>query len=211
MKIRLKSFCAAAALFGGLSGSGCEWLQDEGRDLLGQYIDIQREFTVSLPGSLPIFYPSQGLIDGAQIGSDGVQRVPLHTPMIPLDLSSLAGFEVGGIRAIERIELVSLDVDVENNTLNIPIEPIEVRFGRAGGGGWDSALPAAATAPLQPGFTGEAEGEIVAQNDAEVTALLTELDLTFGIGTEWVLNEGDVPEGRANVKVSMTIRVVVVD
>lgn len=211
MKTQSASLWLAAAMFAGLSSSGCEWLEDEGRDVLGQYFDIQREFTVTLPGSLPIFYPSQDLINGAQIGSDGVRRVPLHTPMIPFNLSSIAGFEVGGIRAIERIELVSLDVDVENNTLNIPIEPIEIRFGRPGGGGWDNALPAAASAPLQPGFTGEAEGEIIAQNDAEVTELLTELDLTFGIGTEWVLNEGDIPEGRANVKVSMTIRVVVLD
>lgn len=196
-----------ASLLAALSTTGCEWLQEEGKGILGQYIDLEREFTISLP-EFPVAYPVEFLPDGDAITQE--QRVPFNTPMIGFDLSAATEFDVQGIDLIDRIELASMEIIVDENTLNIPMEAVEIRFG-APGESYAQAVTAAATDPITPGMTGTIQGEVIAQNDAEVTALLTGGDFRFGLGTEWVLNEGPLPQGRATMKIRMTIRVVIVD
>ncbi len=196
-----------ASMMASLSASGCDWLQDEGRGLLGQYIDVEREFTVSLP-EFPVAYPLEFLPDGDAITQE--QRVPFNTPMVGFDLSAATEFNVQGINLFERIELVGMEIIVDENTLNIPMEAVEIRFGGPGES-YGQAVTAAATDPITPGTTGTIQAEVIAQNDAEVTALLTGGNFRFGLGTEWVLNEGPLPEGRATMKIRITIRAVVID
>jgi hypothetical protein len=197
----------AASLAAALTSTGCEWLQDEGRGVLGQYVTLQREFTISLP-QFPVAYPTEFLPDGDAITEP--QRVPFNTPMVGFDLSSATEFDVQGIDVIDRIELASMEILVDENTLNIPMEAIEIRFG-GDGQNYSQAVTAAATDPITPGTTGTIQGEVIAQNNSQVTALLTGGNFRFGLGTEWVLNEGPLPEGRATIKIRMTIRVVIVD
>lgn len=164
-------------------------------------------FTFTIPADLPILYPTE-LINGGQVAADS-QSVPLHVlvplPSIP---SLLPGGGLSNNQVITRVEIVSITATIDNNTLNIPIEPIQVRVGDSNDT-WATAVLAAETAQLPPGFTGEEEGEAVAANREAAGELLASGDAKIGFGTEWLLNEGDIPEGRAGLRLSVKFRAIV--
>jgi hypothetical protein len=164
-------------------------------------------FTFTFPAELPIVYPTE-LISGGQVAADS-QSVPLHflipMPSIP---ELLPGGGLSNSEVITRVEIVSITATIDNNTLNIPIEPIQVRVGDSNDT-WATAILAAETAQLPAGFTGEEEGDAVAANQENAGALLANGGAKIGFGTEWLLNEGDIPEGRAGLRLSIKFRAIV--
>jgi hypothetical protein len=204
MFVSLRSTLFALALLSvsATTMTGCELLGGE-EDPLAFAVP----FTFTFPADLPIVYPTE-LINGGEI-SDDSQSVPLHIlipmPSIP---ELLPSGQMSNSDVITRVEIVSITATIDNNTLNIPIEPIQVRVGDSGDT-WRTAILAAETAQLPPGFTGEEEGQAVAANQDEAGELLARGGAKIGFGTEWLLNEGDIPEGRAGLRLSIEFRAIV--
>jgi hypothetical protein len=182
--------------------SGCEWLGDDDDPFA---VAVPFNFT-ALP-SLPIRYPSSELIDGSEAGNDGTRRVPLYV-YIPIPEANFFPDSISDLDLVERVEVVSVTVTVDENSLTIPIEAVEVRVGRSGDS-WREADVAATTAQLPPGFVGEEVGEAVAANQRSLGEVIADGGAKIGFGTEWLLNEGDLPTGSANMKVEIQFRAIV--
>ena len=163
--------------------------------------------SVTLPQPLPILYPSARQIADLPVGSDG-RRVYEVPPAYISDLDIVAlDSEVEQIAdRIEGIEIAGVDVSISANSLDVPIEPIEIRVGQAGQP-WSAALPTAVTDTLPIGFEGDTQAALVADNRDMVTEELGTLRFGLGVGTYFVIPEGDLPSGgRANAE--FTVRLI---
>ena len=200
--LRSTLFALALLSVPAMTMTGCELLGGEEDPLA-----FSVPFTFTFPAELPIVYPTE-LINGGEIADDS-QSVPLHI-MIPMPSipELLPSGQMSNSDVITRVEIVSITATIDNNTLNIPIEPIQVRVGDSNDT-WGTAILAAETIQLPPGFTGEEEGEAVAANQDDAGELLARGGAKIGFGTEWLLNEGDIPEGRAGLRLSIKFRAIV--
>jgi hypothetical protein len=194
---------ALAALVLSTLSTGCNWL--DGDDPLSFSVPI----TIPLPGPLPIQYPDENLYPNPEwLDNDRDRgRTAIAIPLpAAVDIPSFMPGGVSNNQVITRVDVDNLLVTVEDNTLNIPIEPFEVRVGIEGQR-WREMTPAARTEQVAPGVTGEVPGSAVEDNRIEVGELLASGEARMRLGTEWVLNEGDPPSGRARVRGSLRLRV----
>lgn len=185
-----------------LAISSCELFGDPNEALI---LDVP--VSVTLPQALPILYPSSSQIADLPVGSDG-RRVYELPPAYVTDLDVVAlDPSVAEIAdRIEGVEIAGVDVTIVANSLDVPIEPIEIRVGEAGQP-WASALPAAVTDTLPVGFEGETQASIVADNRSMVAEELGTLRFGMGVGTYFVIPEGELPSGgRANAR--FTVRII---
>ncbi len=163
--------------------------------------------SVTLPQALPILYPNARQIADLPVGSDG-RRVYEVPPAYVSDFDIVAlDPEVAQIAdRIEGIEIAGVDVSISANSLSVPIAPILIGVGAAGQP-WPSALPAAVTDTLPIGFEGVSQAAIIADNREQVTDELGTLRFGLGVGTYFVIPEGELPSGgRANAV--FTVRII---
>lgn len=181
--------------------SGCSFF-DEASDVFGINIPI----TIPIPVPLPIVYPSVDQLDGVPTGVNGSRTWEI--PAVYASNINLSDYSpsISGNSIIDSIEITSVTLKVNNNTLEVPIEPIEIRVGD-GGGTYETALPAARTAQLAAGFTGEHVAVAIPENQAAVGDILAGLNFGIGMQTQLVIPADFPGGGQATVQLELKLRV----
>lgn len=200
--LRLMSFCAVVSM--GASFAGCSLLDDP-----ANLLTVNVPVSVTVPGQLPIIYPSNDTIAGLPVQSNGerVFQVPaiyVPGPDIAAQIPALSGDNV-----IRSVRVRRVFVTVTDNTMPVPIEPIEIRIGTLQND-FDQAYPMAFTAEVAPGQNGEVDGEIIADNVDPIGQILRTASFGLGMTTQLIIPEGTPPSGgRANAQFSFELEVTV--
>lgn len=200
--LRSLAVAAIAASSVSLSTSGCDVLQDT----IGLNLPA---FDVPIPVPLPIVYPSAEVIEGTPTGVNGERTIELPPVYANnIDLSQFAP-SISGNSVIDSVEIIGMTLTIEENSLDVPIQPIEIRIGD-GNGDFDNALRSAITAELAPGFEGEHQATIVPENLGPIGDTLAGLQFGIGMRTSIVIPAGELPAGgraTARLKLRMQVRV----
>lgn len=207
LAVRALALCLALA---GLTG--CDLFGDT--DELGT---ISLPLTFSIPGTYPIVYPSAE--EFARLENEGENTYPLQF-YIPVDLQGIDS-RLPNANVVQEVRVVGITMEVVQNNLRTPIEPIEFRVGASDTSfdapgtrsqSYESAFPIGVTdqIPVQdPGFTGTVEATIIEDNQSEAGRFIAELDFGIGVGTELVIPDGNIPGGgAARVEFSLDLQFV---
>lgn len=179
--------------------ASCDLLSDP-KELLTFNVDT----TIEVPGALPIIYPSTQQIADLPVNANGEREFQLPAVYFPVPLPS----EVSN-GLIERVEINTVTLTIANNTLDVPIEPIELRVGGPGTT-YESADTAAISVTLPPGFNGASEAEIAEQNRTRIGTIIAGADFSMGMTTSFVIPAGAPPAGgSADARFTLGLRFVV--
>lgn len=199
----------------GLATASCEVVGDT-TDLLQVTIPV----TYTLPITVPVAYPGNERL--AELRSNGERSVQILS-YVPVDLGSIDD-RLTNANVVEEVRIESITMEVVENTLDeVAIQPFEIRVGEPGtqilgaevaGAEWESALLVGSTpviAVASPPFTGTVPAEIVAANQGAAASKIANLEFGFGMGTELLLPEGDLPasSGRADVRFTLQLAFVI--
>ena len=179
---------------------------------------ISIPLTFDLPGAYPIAYPSAEQFE--QLQSQGEVTFPIQF-YVPVDIAGIDS-RIPSTDVVQEVRVSGITMNVVQNTLQTPLEPIEFRIGTSDASfdipgtrnqSYESALPIGVTdqIPVQdPTFTGPVEAMIVADNQSQAGQLIADLDFGVGIGTELVIPEGNIPGGgAARVEFTLELQFVV--
>ncbi len=178
---------------------GCNELEDA--------IDLNLPpFDVPIPVPLPVIYPSAEELDGIPTGANGdrtIELPPIYANNI--DLSAFAP-SIGGGSVIDSVEIVGVTLTIEDNSLDVPIQPIDIRVGEAQAT-FDTALGVALSDELPPRFAGEHQAPIITTNQAAVGDILAGAAFGVGMRTQLVIPPDLPAGGRATARLKLRMRV----
>ena len=184
-----------------LTLASCELFEDT-EDLLAVNIPLEYE----IPTALPIIVPGSEAIANLPV-QNGEIVVNIPPVYVPIDLAGQDDRLSGGASVVKSVQIVGMDMTIDENTLDIPIQPIELRIGTPDQD-FDQALPVAITNELAPGFTGTDVAEIIAQNSEAAGETVADLAFGMGMGTQLIIPEDNIPEGgQANARFTLRLNI----
>lgn len=189
-------------------------------ELLGEdFGTITYPLEYEIPVNFPIAYPPLATLQ--QLQNDGEDRYPIQF-YVPVDLSGQTSWLTGS-NVVDEVRIVGVTMEIAENTMTTPIEPVEFRVGDGSGqeftvpgtrnDSFEGALQVAVTPLIElqaPPFTGTQAAEIVSANTTAAATRIAELDFGVGLGTELVIPAGELPEGgRANARFTLELQFVI--
>ena len=187
--------------------------------LNGDFATVTQDLSYEIPVDFPIAYPGASALE--QLQNDGEDRFPIQF-YIPIDLQGQASW-LANSSVVDEVRIVGVTMQISDNTLSTPIEPVELRIGAATdqrfeapgtrNESFEAALQVATTpvvALQDPAFTGPVQAEVVAANSSAAGQRIAALDFGVGLGTELVIPEGNLPaSGRANARFTLDLEFVI--
>lgn len=175
--------------------------------------------TSCTPGSVGDAY-CQGLVNAASPGTDVVMKCsagglcdPEPQPYVQdLGVQDFSELSSGRVSVLDHLELVGIELTVDQNTSNVAIPPVEIRWGTesASAAQLDTTTQRLATLPMiAVGTTGDVQ---VTLDDAGLTALTEYLHGTsqrvrFFLRSNVDVGPGQpIPAGKLDVTVAFVIR-----
>jgi len=181
---------------------GCELFGDP-----DELLAINVPITYTVPQTLVISIPDQSIIGDRPQGADETWTIDIPPVYLPdINLAEMDSRLSRGASIVDRVEIVGVRLDVSNNSLNVPIQPITLRVGSPSAS-YESALDVAVTQTLQPGFTGSSEATIVDTNRIAAGEALGNLQFGMGMGTSLVVPAGVTPQGSANADLTLSLNI----
>jgi len=181
--------------------ASCELFEDT-EDLLAINIPLEYE----IPQALPIIIPGSEAIANSPV-ENGEIVIDIPTVYLPVDIAGQDERLSAGTSVVKSVQIVGMDMTIDENTLDIPIQPIELRIGTTDQD-FDQALPVAITSELAPGFTGTDVAEIIAQNSEAAGEYVGNLQFGIGMGTQLIIPEDNIPEGgQANARFTLRLNI----
>lgn len=206
---RLLLLCAALPL----ALSSCD-------SVLGEdFGTVTYPLTYEVRDALPIRYPPTSVMQ--QLQNDGEDRYPIQF-YIPVDLSGQASWLTNS-SVVDEVRITGVTMRIEDNSLTVPIEPVELRVGEGSdqrfvvpgtrNDSFEGALQVAVTETIavqSPPFSGTVEADIVEGNTSAAGQRIAQLNFGIGMGTEFVVPEGNIPEGgSANARFTLEMQFVI--
>lgn len=192
---------AALLLTALLSVAGCEFF--------GGVDPNHEEIPASFVVELTIATPDQSVVDAAPI-EDGERVVELPAEFVPINLAtelpSLAQRR-GDIRAVR---ITSVTETIQANTLDVSLDPIELRVGEPDGS-FDSAEALGATEAVGPRTTGVLPARVTEVGRARASNHMLDLNFGVGLSTSLRVPEDNVASGEATLAFEFEIVVTVED
>jgi hypothetical protein len=170
---------AALLLTALLSVAGCEFF--------GGVDPNHEEIPASFVVQLTIATPDQSAVDAAPV-EDGERVVELPAEFVPVNLATelpALAQRQGDIRAVR---ITAVTETIQSNTLDVSLDPIELRVGEPDGS-FDSAEALGSTEAVGPRTTGVLPASVTEVGRARASNHM--LDLNFGVGLSTSLR---VPE-----------------
>jgi hypothetical protein len=205
MRTHLKLMFAVLPLVG-ILGSGCEvfeQLKDDATELATITIPV----TFPVPVPLPLVYPSADQLAALPLNNDNEYVVEIPPVYVNADLAGLDPRLEQGASVVREIRLTGVTLSISDNTIDVPLQPIELRIG-AVDTDFDQAMPAALSDELAAQFEGDHQAPLVADNSAEIAQTLAALRFGAGLGTTVLIPEGSLPAGgRATARFTLRLEI----
>ena len=203
------------------SFSGCDFTE-EFWGSADELSTLRIPIIFTLPERLPIMMPDETTIAGIPADANGDRFLPTCSSASPSEIClppiyvgdmNLTQFDTSGRLSdaegfIRAIEISSVTLNVLSNTMNVEMQPIEIRIGDQTGDFY-SALTAANTPIIPVGTVGELEGSIVEANRTAIGENLGDFDFGMGMGSTVFIPNGVIPNG-GNAEAEVILSLVVV-
>ena len=194
--------------------AGCDQLRGRNCDPDSFLCDpTQQRIRVTIPLEIPIRFLELDVPE-LEVG----RRVAFNLPPIYVGTGLIAN-ELQRLNlplsALQSVELSEVVLIVDDNSLEVPLVPVEFRVGPSATNFLDSvvayrwfdgAVPAADGEEIEAGFEGEYELSLIEDNASDVSGHLGDLDFGMALQLGTYTDAGVLPQGRASVKIRVGLR-----
>ena len=221
--MRPTTLLIAASLALAPFASGCDFIE-EFWGSPDELSTVRIPVTFTLPERLPIAMPDAVTVAAMPVDANGNRFLatcttaspdpldPCLPPVYVGDMNLAELDETGQLASaegtIDSIEISGVTLNVLENTMNVEMQPIEIRIGGPVAD-YFTALAAANTPIVPAGTTGPVEGSAVEANRAAVGQELGDFEFGMGMGTT-LLIPGDVEPNGGTAQAEVVLSLVIV-